>query len=44
MHVHASALQALIVFAFVAIIGVGWRIVAMRNADSPWGKAMGVIY
>lgn len=44
MHVHASALQAALVFAFVIVIGTGWRIAAMHLAEKPAGKAMAIIY
>lgn len=44
MHVHDSALQAALVFAFVIVIGTGWRIAAMHLSDKPVGKAMAVIY
>lgn len=44
MHVHDSALQGAIIFAFVVLFGTLWRIVAMHLAESPIGKAMAIMY
>lgn len=44
MHVHDSALQALLVFAMVLVIGTAWRIASMHLADSPLGQAMALAY
>jgi len=44
MHVHDSALQAAIVFAFVVILGAGWRIVSAHQSETPLGQAMAFIY
>lgn len=44
MHVHDSALQAAIVFAFVVLIGGAWRVVSTRLSDKPAGQAMAFIY
>lgn len=44
LHVHDSALQALIVFAMVIVIGTGYRILAARLHDSALGKAMAFTY
>jgi hypothetical protein len=44
VHIHDSALQALILFAMVLLIGTTWRLIAMHLHDKPVGKAMGVMY
>lgn len=49
MHVHISALDAVIIFAYVVIIGTIWRLAAAHLAqkDGNWrtiGEAMAVIY
>lgn len=44
MHVHDSALQALVVFAMILVIGTAWRLTAFHLADSPLGQAMGIAY
>lgn len=43
-HVHVSALSAVIIFCYLIIFGFIWRTLSMRFAESPWGKAMAVIY
>jgi hypothetical protein len=49
-HVHVSAVDALIVFAMVALIGLAWRLTAARlvakggEGGSGLGEAMAVIY
>lgn len=44
MHIHASVLDALIVFAMVVIVGQLWRWIAAKNSDSPIGQAMAALY
>jgi hypothetical protein len=49
MHVHVSALDAVIVFLYVILIGALWRVVAshLSQYDGPAGevgKAMGFLY
>lgn len=49
MHVHISALDAVIVFGYVVIMGMLWRLAAAHLAqkDGNWrtiGSAMAVIY
>lgn len=44
MHVHDSAIQAAIFFAFIIILGAGWRIASARMAEKPLGQAMAFIY
>lgn len=43
MHVHASALDFLVVGAYLVIFSFLWRQIAGRFADRPIGKAMGAI-
>lgn len=48
-HVHVSAVDALVVFAYVIIIGAIWRAVAAKLATRDGrageiGKAMGLAY
>lgn len=43
-HVHISVLQALLVFLMVALVGLIWKIGAMKLADKPIGKAMAFVY
>lgn len=44
MHIHASVLDALIVFAMVALVGFAWKTVAAKYHDRPVGQAMAAIY
>lgn len=44
MHVHVSALAALIVFAYVLIIGFIWRWLAAQYSEYPIGKAMSTLF
>lgn len=44
MHIHASVLDALIIFAMVVIVGQIWRWIAARYSDSPFGQAMAALY
>lgn len=44
MHVHVSALQAVITFLYVIIIGFLWRAASIKLADRPVGRAMATIY
>lgn len=44
MHVHASALDALTVLAYLVIIGALWRTIEIQLADRPIGRAMAFIY
>jgi hypothetical protein len=49
-HVHVSAVDALVVFAMVALIGLAWRTLATRliakggEDGNPFGEAMLFIY
>jgi hypothetical protein len=43
MHNHVSAVDAVVVFAYVIIGAVIWRTVAAHNAESPLGQAMAYI-
>lgn len=43
MHVHASALDFLVVMAYLVIGSFLWRQLAARMSESPIGKAMGAI-
>lgn len=44
MHVHVSALDALVTFAYVLILGFLWRMLAAYWADNAVGKAMSNLY
>jgi hypothetical protein len=44
MHVHASALDALIIAAYLLVIGFLLRMIAARYKDSPFGQALAFIY
>jgi hypothetical protein len=44
MHVHDSALQGAIIFTFVILFGIAWRLIASHLHDKPIGKAMGFAY
>lgn len=44
MHVHGSALDALVMFAFLIIIGAFWRLGAARLSEKPIGRAMAFVY
>lgn len=49
MHVNVSALDAVIVFTYVLIVGAMWRLVAAHLSQydglgGQIGKAMGVLY
>lgn len=43
MHVHASALDFLVVAAYVIIFGFVWRTLSARLSDSPIGQGMSTI-
>lgn len=43
MHVHASALDFLVVGAYIVIFSFLWRQIAARLSEGPIGKAMGAI-
>lgn len=43
MHVHASALDFLIIGAYMVIFSFIWRLIAARLSDSAFGKAMGAV-
>lgn len=43
-HIHASALDALVVFAYLVIFGFIWRFLSARWSERPVGKAMAFIY
>jgi len=44
MHIHASVLDAIIVFAMVVLVGQVWRWIAAKFADKPVGQAMAALY
>lgn len=44
MHIHVGALQALVTFLYVIILGFLWRSLSIMWADRPIGKAMSTIY
>lgn len=44
MHVHTSALQAVLIFAMVLLIGTVWRVVSAHKSESAVGKAMAFMY
>lgn len=44
MHVHASALDFLIVAAYTLIFSFLWRMTAARCSESALGKAMAAVY
>ena len=44
MHIHASVLDAVIVFFMVVIVGQIWRWIAAKNSDKPIGQAMAALY
>lgn len=44
MHVHLSALDAIITFVYVAIIGFFWKMAAAHWSQSTLGQAMSVVY
>ena len=44
MHVHASALDAVTIFAMLLVISALWRTVAFRNSDKPLGQAMAYVW
>lgn len=44
MHVHTSVLDFLIVAAYVVLFSTLWRLIAARNAENSFGKAMGAIF
>lgn len=43
-HIHVGLVQGLAVFGMVLLIGGIWRLVAMMNADNPFGQAMAFLY
>ena len=44
MHLHASALDFLVIAAYLIIFGFLWRYVSARYADKPLGQAMSTIF
>lgn len=44
MHVHASALDAFVILAYMIIIGAAWRTIAANKSESALGKGMAFIY
>lgn len=44
MHVHASALDALIIAAYIILIGFLFRWLSARYPDSALGKALAFVY
>lgn len=44
MHVHGSALDAMVMFAFLIIIGALWRTTAIKLSDRSIGRAMAFVY
>lgn len=44
MHVHVSALDALITFGYIILFGFFWRLLSARLSDHPIGKAMATLY
>lgn len=44
MHVHASALDALVILAYMIILGAAWRTVAANKSDTALGRGMAFIY
>lgn len=44
MHIHLGLVQALTIFASVAIVGFFWRILAGYWHDNALGQAMAFIY
>ncbi len=41
-HIHVSALDALVVFAYVLILGALWRALAVRLASKGSGKSASI--
>lgn len=44
MHIHASVLDAIIVFFMVVVTGAIWRWIAAKNSDNAIGQAMASLY
>lgn len=44
VHVHASALDALTVLAYLIILGALWRTASAQLAERPVGQAMAFIF
>lgn len=44
MHIHASALDAVTMFAMLLVISALWRTAAFKYADSPIGQAMAYVW
>lgn len=44
MHVHASALDAFVMFAMLLGISAAWRTVSYKLADKPLGQAMAYVW
>lgn len=44
MHVHASALDAVTMFAMLLILSALWRTVAFRNGNKAIGQAMAFVW
>ena len=44
MHVHISAVSALVAFAYVIICGFAWRLIAAHNSQNAVGQAMAFLY
>lgn len=43
-HIHDSAIQGSVVFGFVLLFGLAWRLTQMRYHDKAAGKAMAIFY
>lgn len=43
-HLHLSALDAIVTFIYVLIIGTFWRILTFKVHNTPAGKAMALAY
>lgn len=44
MHIHASALDGLTMFAMLLVISALWRTLAFRWSDKPIGQAMAYVW
>lgn len=43
-HIHLSALDAIVTFVYVLIIGTLWRIMTLKVHNTSAGKAMALAY